>query len=143
MQRRTAFFSVLSAFASAMTRVRGDEQKTSGQTNRFTDEDTMADPAEGPQPGMMTLGGRQFWGDVFFLRGFRIQQNVFTGHYRLLDADDRRYASGSLEECQATLRQIRDTKGLQPDTGHVILFLQARSFERDNHERTDTFIDPA
>jgi len=123
MQRRTAFFSVLSAFASAMTPARGDEQKTSDQTNRFTDEDTMADPAAEPQPGLMTLGGRQFWGDVFFLRGFRIQQNVFTGHYRLLDADDRRYASGSLEECQAVMEQIRNAKGLKQDAGHVVIFL--------------------
>ena len=35
-----------------------------------------------------TLGGRQFWGDVHYFRGWRIQQNVFTKHYRLLDPGD-------------------------------------------------------
>lgn len=123
MQRRMAFFTVFSAFAAAMSRVNGDEQRSSEQTDGITDEDTMADPAAGPQPGMMTLGGRQFWGDVYFLRGYRIQQNVFTGHYRLLDASDRRYASGTLEQCHATLKEIREAKGLQPDVGHVVIFL--------------------
>uniref|UniRef100_A0A7C4QKE7 Alpha/beta fold hydrolase n=1 Tax=Schlesneria paludicola TaxID=360056 RepID=A0A7C4QKE7_9PLAN len=56
---------------------------------------------------MQTLGGRQFWGDVAHFRGWRIQRNVFTGHYRLLDGGDRRHASGSLELCQAALEQVR------------------------------------
>ncbi len=123
MQRRTAFFTVFSAFAAGMSRVNGDEQRSFEQSDGIIEEDTMADPAAEPQPGMMTLGGRQFWGDVFFLRGYRIQQNVFTGHHRLLDANDRRYASGTLEQCHATLKAIREAKGLQPDSGHVVIFL--------------------
>ena len=38
---------------------------------------------------ILTLGDKQFWGDVFVHAGWRIQENVFTGHYRLLDRNPR------------------------------------------------------
>ncbi|HEX6986064.1 MAG TPA: hypothetical protein VF170_11850, partial [Planctomycetaceae bacterium] len=31
---------------------------------------------------MPTLGGRIFWGDVLHFRGWRVQENVVTGHFR-------------------------------------------------------------
>ncbi len=87
-----------------------------------TDEDPTGNN-EAPQPGLPTLGGMQFWGDVKFLRGFKIQRNVFTGHYRLLDANNRRYASGTLGDCDATLDKIRAASKLSPDTGHAVIYL--------------------
>ena len=42
-----------------------------------------------------TLGGLQFWGDVCAFHGWRIQHNVFTNHFRLLDPSDVRWAWGS------------------------------------------------
>lgn len=76
-----------------------------------------------PQPGMPTLGGMQFWGDVCFFRGYKIQRNVFSGHYRLLDANDRRYVSGSIQDCQDTLSKLKRVHGLKPDTGHAVICL--------------------
>jgi pimeloyl-ACP methyl ester carboxylesterase len=76
-----------------------------------------------PQPGSYTLGGMQFWGDTFYLRGYRIQQNVLTGHFRLLDANNRRYASGTEAECREQLERIRRASKLTPDTGHAIIYL--------------------
>ena len=32
-----------------------------------------------------TMGGKQFWADELFFHQWRIQRNVLTGHYRLLD----------------------------------------------------------
>ena len=78
---------------------------------------------KGPQAGLPTLGGMQFWGDLKFFRGYRIQRNVLTGHYRLLDVNNRRYASGTLAECEAVLEQIRISKGLAPDTGNAVIYL--------------------
>ncbi len=72
---------------------------------------------------MKTLGGRQFWGDVLFFRGWTIQQNVVTGHFRLLDPQDRRHASGSREKCEARLAEIRQKGGLQPMAGHAVVLL--------------------
>ena len=58
---------------------------------------------------MKTLGGRQFWADARFFRGWRIQQNRFTGHYRLLDSKDNRQATGSLEKCLARLEELKQS----------------------------------
>lgn len=46
-----------------------------------------------------TLGGAQLWADRRWRAGWRVQQNVLTGHHRLLDPGDRRHAFGSLERC--------------------------------------------
>ena len=72
---------------------------------------------------MKTLGGRQFWGDVRFFHGWKIQQNVLTKHYRLLDPKDTRYASGSLERCEEKLEEIRKAKELPEMTGHAVILL--------------------
>ena len=73
--------------------------------------------------GFPTLGGMQFWGDLKFFRGFKVQRNVFTGHFRLLDADNRRYVSGSLEECESGLNKLRESRNLEPDIGHAVIYL--------------------
>jgi len=71
---------------------------------------------------MQTLGGRQFWGDVQFFRGWRIQRNVFTGHYRLLDENDFRHAWGTLEDCRGSLETVRrDTKSPFPRRGVILI----------------------
>ncbi len=72
---------------------------------------------------MMTLGGLQFWGDVYYFHDWRIQQNVLTGHYRLLDGKDLRHASGTLNECRAFLDSVRKEKKLPPMSGKSVLLL--------------------
>ncbi len=72
---------------------------------------------------MQTLGGRQFWGDVQFFHGWRIQRNVFSGNYRLLDENDWRHASGTLEVCQQKLAEIRQERSLPPMSGKGVILL--------------------
>lgn len=72
---------------------------------------------------MQTLGGRQFWGDVQFFHGWRIQRNVFTGHHRLLDDKDWRHASGTLEHCREKLAELRRDRQLPPMSGEGVLVL--------------------
>jgi pimeloyl-ACP methyl ester carboxylesterase len=72
---------------------------------------------------MPTLGGRVFWGDVLHFRGFRIQQNVISKHFRLLDASDRRFASGSYDECVAKLDEIKQERKLKPLEGKVVILV--------------------
>ena len=69
-----------------------------------------------------TFGGRQFWGDVQFFHDWHIQRNVFTGHYRLLDGQDRRFATGTLQECRDKLAEIRGKK-LAPMKGRAVILL--------------------
>ena len=86
-------------------------------------EDADMTDSSAPGPGALTLGGMQFCGDVSFFRGYKIQRQVFTGHYRLLDKDNRRYQSGTIEDCRRTLNQIRTMNDLKPDTGHAVIYL--------------------
>lgn len=76
-----------------------------------------------PKIKMKTLGGKQLWGDVLFFRGWEIQQNVITKHYRLLDARDFRHAWGTYETCVEKLEQIRRQQKLEPMSGEVVVLL--------------------
>ncbi|WP_437226714.1 esterase/lipase family protein [Planctomicrobium sp. SH661] len=70
-----------------------------------------------------TLGGRQFWGDVVFFQGYRIQHNVLTNHFRLLDPGDVRRAWGAREDCQSALDRIRTELQLPPMTGKAVILI--------------------
>src|SRR5688572_13821090 len=54
-----------------------------------------------------TLGGVQFWSDELVFRGWRVQQNALSGHYRLLDEDDFRMAWGTFDQCRARFDELR------------------------------------
>jgi pimeloyl-ACP methyl ester carboxylesterase len=78
---------------------------------------------EEPTWTMKTLGGRQFWGDVHFFHGWKIQQNIITSHYRLLDNRDHRYASGTLKACQTKLAEITKKCELKPMTNEKVVIV--------------------
>ncbi|MCQ2504936.1 MAG: transcriptional regulator [Saccharofermentans sp.] len=40
-----------------------------------------------------TMGGRVWWKDITVKGGYRIQQNLISAHYRILDIEDRRLIS--------------------------------------------------
>ncbi|WP_028399643.1 helix-turn-helix transcriptional regulator [Ectobacillus panaciterrae] len=40
-----------------------------------------------------TLGGKVWWKEVERMGGFRLQQNIISQHYRILDEDDHRWYS--------------------------------------------------
>lgn len=51
-----------------------------------------------PQP---TMGGRVWWRNLREQNGYRIQQNLVSQHYRILDSQDRRlFSSFSMEETE-------------------------------------------
>lgn len=70
-----------------------------------------------------TLGGRQIWSDVHLLGGWRIQENVLTGHFRLLDNADIRRAWGNIDQCMAALTAAREESGLSFGDKHLVLLL--------------------
>lgn len=72
---------------------------------------------------MPTLGSRQFWGDEFVFAGWRIQQNVFTGHHRLLDPTDSRHAWGSYEACRVAFEEQRFKRRLTRASDHVVVLV--------------------
>lgn len=68
-----------------------------------------------------TLGGKQIWTDHVWRAGWTVQQNVLTGHWRLLDPNNVRYAWGSRAACEAAL----DEQGLSGaiEGGRAIILL--------------------
>ena len=74
----------------------------------FSDSTILADAFGGDTPDLVkvialngldaklpekTMGGRVWWQDIKETKGYRIQQNMISRHYRILDAEDRRFFS--------------------------------------------------
>lgn len=70
-----------------------------------------------------TLGGLQYWSDEQIFHRYRIQRNVATGHFRLLDGSDERLAWGTFEQCCAKLDEIKREERLKPLPKRVVLTL--------------------
>ena len=59
-----------------------------------------------------TMGGKVWWRTVEKSNGYRIQQNIISQHYRLLNADDCRLISSfDLEEIRDYLCILQKRKG--------------------------------
>lgn len=52
---------------------------------------------------MKTMGGKVWWKDIEVKGNYKIQQNVISGHYRIIDNENRRVCS-SFEEDYIRLR---------------------------------------
>lgn len=76
-----------------------------------------------------TLGGKQLWADVFLHAGWRVQQNVVTGHHRLLDPNDVRRAVGSFEHCMRDARVLAGDAA--PHSPHLVLMLHGIGRSKD------------
>lgn len=64
---------------------------------------SMADEKPNFNLPLPTLGGLQFWTDVRWRDGYRIQCNAITKHHRLLSPRNIRLAWGSKSQCLAAL----------------------------------------
>ena len=94
-------------------------------------EPGLGGPALIPMP---TLGGKQFWADELFFHQWRIQRNVFDGHYRLLDENDLRHASGSYHACRTALERIKQQRNLPPMRGKAVVVLHGLTRSRSSME---------
>ncbi len=72
---------------------------------------------------MKTFGGPQFWSDIHFFRDYRIQQNIFTKHCRLLDSRNVRLEYGDFDDCVAKLNDVREEQKLEPMSGEGVILL--------------------
>lgn len=70
-----------------------------------------------------TLGGPQFWADELVFRGWRIQRNVYTSHYRLLDDRDVRRAWGDWDACVQKLEVEKQARHLPPMRGKLVVLV--------------------
>lgn len=110
-----ALFSVQSSAFAQTQKVDHDKNSwNSFQLTSFTKETTSSTP---------TLGGQQFWGDVAYFQGWKIQQNVFSEHYRLLDPNLRRHVYGSLKDCEDHLEATKAKTNMKPMSGKCIVLV--------------------
>lgn len=72
---------------------------------------------------MKTLGGSQFWTDVRYAGGWRIQQNSETGHHRLLNQSSVRMAWGNRLHCDQKLDQAITSGRTQICSGKLVIVL--------------------
>lgn len=92
-------------------------------------EETVAEKALAPEIEAMrylsskTSGGKQFWADVWIFHDYRIQRHAITKHCRLLDGDNLRHASGTLEVCREKLDEIRKRDNLPAMGGRAVIIL--------------------
>ena len=85
MSRKTArqFWPMCLAFlmhCAFLPMLRGEEPAGIAVLPESSGEDVMSTDRGYFNIPVPTLGGRQFWGDVLFYQGWRIQENVFTKH---------------------------------------------------------------
>jgi pimeloyl-ACP methyl ester carboxylesterase len=79
---------------------------------------------------MPTLGGNQLWADELLRHQWRIQRNVVSGHYRLLDGNNLRHAWGTFAQCRAVLDQIQRERNLPPMEGKAVILLHGMADTR-------------
>lgn len=91
-----------------------------------------------PNVPFPTLGGAQFWGDEYVYCGWRIQQNVFSGHHRLLDPEDVRQAWGSWEACRVALERRCVETSLRPPGPHLVILLHGLMRSRHSLDDLET-----
>ena len=80
-------------------------------------------PRKLPNLQTSTRGGQQFWADVRYHAGYRIQQHALTGHSRLLDPKYDRLAWGSLAACEAELAAIRQANPQLTNLPTAVIYL--------------------
>ncbi len=101
--------------------------------------------AESPGEGFWnlptkTLGGKQFWTDVENRAGWRVQRNAFTGHFRLLDANQVRRAWGEETHCRAELQRLASELNLPPYRGKVVILLHGLMRSRSSLSSLETYL---
>jgi pimeloyl-ACP methyl ester carboxylesterase len=79
-----------------------------------------------------TFGGKQFWTDEFVYLEWRIQRQVLSTHYRLLDQNNVRRAWGTFDECQAEFKKLKSELNLPPLKPRVVIALHGLVRSRDS-----------
>lgn len=83
---------------------------------------------------MRTMGGKQFWTDHLIDTRWRIQQNILTGHYRLLGAGNSREAWGTWEACLERWKGLRKIDAGEAVKPKIVILLHGLIRSRSSME---------
>jgi len=95
----------------------------------------MSNPAIQPPPLSLffpTFGGKQLWADEYVCSGWRIQENIVSGHHRLLDPSDVRITWGTWDHCKAHFDRVAATRNLLKSDRHLVLLLHGIFRSKDS-----------
>lgn len=70
-----------------------------------------------------TLGGKQVWTDHRWWYDWRLQHNLLTDHWRVVDPDNVRHAWGTREACLNHLEKVIREMPAQPEPQEVVILL--------------------
>ena len=72
-----------------------------------------------------TLGGTQFWEDLFFYQDWRIQRNCVSGKCRLLDNLNIRRYEGSFDECRKVFTDYAEAYELPKQNKNAVIMIHS------------------
>ena len=107
---------------------------------RFPAPDPDAPPEGFPNITFGTMGGKQFWTDFVIRDNWRIQQNIYTGHFRLLNPKNQRVACGNYAHCWRKLQSAAQTEPLGVGSEHVIVLLHGLGRSRSSMASMEQFL---
>lgn len=84
-----------------------------------------------------TFGGKQLWADELIYADWRIQRNIMTGHWRLLDPYDVRKAWGSRADCEEKLQGLREAGRIRVPGTDVVILLHGLMRAKESLQRME------
>lgn len=106
-----------------------------------SDPDPNAPPQANFNLPMGTLGGKQFWTDFVIRSKWRIQQNIYTGHFRLLSPQDTRVATGNYSHCWSELQKSLTDSDASTDATQAIVLLHGLARSRASMAPMATYLE--
>lgn len=87
-----------------------------------------------------TLGGLQFWSDVRYVGGWRVQRHSPTGHFRLIDPRNVRHAWGNLVHCNQELDERIANGIVKPCAGKIVIVLHGLMRTKNSMEPLSDYL---
>lgn len=116
--------------STACANLKVPQQSGRATMNQANDNDERAQQSDSAQEPVgyanwatKTLGGQQFWTDLRYVGGWRIQANSETGHCRLLDPKNVRRGWGNLAHCNVLLDRFVVEGKAKLCSGKVVIVL--------------------
>ena len=79
-----------------------------------------------------TLGGKQLWADEFICGGYRIQENIVSGHHRLLNPADIRLCWGTWSRCKEEFDSLYQSGSVHLPSRHLVLLVHGVFRSKDS-----------
>lgn len=93
-----------------------------------------------PNLPLRTLGGNQYWSDIQWAGGWKIQRHATTHHHRLLDPDEIRVAWGNLEHCLLEMNRRIESGEIVRERGVVVILLHGLLRSNDSMETLGEYL---